>query len=242
MRSASSDRAIRPTSPLVDGIATRRSSGSSSSRSPRPSSTMSSGSRTTSGARGRARPRRMLVVRTLPGPRLPVLGASWAGLVVALVAAAIVASACDSSASTAPPGSHSSGPAPVASSTAPPVGGDGGGGGGSGPPGAAAGGGPTGSADPSASVPPTTPPASSPPGSDSTPFGGAAKGLRGEVFAFVTTDQVAAAADTLDYDATSTIVFFSLQAGANGDIQQGSTLRAWNSAATDHLIERAHAT
>jgi chitinase len=79
-------------------------------------------------------------------------------------------------------------------------------------------------------------------GVDPAKFGYAAKGLRGEVFAFVTTDQVAAAVDGLDWAATSTVVFFSLQAGANGDISAGSTLRAWNSAAADRLIARAHET
>jgi spore germination protein YaaH len=85
-------------------------------------------------------------------------------------------------------------------------------------------------------VPPVTPGSADP-----AKFGYVAKGLRGEVFAFVTWDQVPAAVDALDYDATSTIVFFSLQAGANGEIQNGTTLRAWNSAATDELIARAHA-
>jgi spore germination protein YaaH len=78
-------------------------------------------------------------------------------------------------------------------------------------------------------------------GYDPAKFAFAAKGLRGEVFGFVTWDQVGSALDELDFAATSTVVFFSLQAGANGDISNGSTLRAWNSAATTRLIEKAHA-
>jgi spore germination protein YaaH len=93
------------------------------------------------------------------------------------------------------------------------------------------------SADPAASATP-----SPPPGGDPAPFAFARKGLRGEVFAFVTTTQVDDAVESLDFAATSTIVFFSLQAGANGSIQAGSTLRAWNAASVDRLIERAHAT
>jgi spore germination protein YaaH len=78
-------------------------------------------------------------------------------------------------------------------------------------------------------------------GHDPAKFGFAAKGLRGEVFAFVTTGQVGDAVRNLDFAATSTVVFFSLQAGANGGIQNGSTLRAWDAAATDQLIAKAHA-
>ena len=105
--------------------------------------------------------------------------------------------------------------------------------------------------DPSASAAPSSAPPSSSPSATPTPapsggvdpakFGYAAKRLRGEVFAFVTWDQVPDAVTKLDYEATSTIVFFSLQAGANGEIQNGTTLRAWRDAATDELIARAHA-
>ena len=153
---------------------------------------------------------------------------------------AVVASACDSSAPSGPPVSPmastaSGGPPPLDSAS--PDGGGGGIGGGTGGPSTSV----TPTAAPSDSAPASAPPAGRD-GVDPAKFGFAAKGLRGEVFAFVTTDQVADAVDDLDWAATSTVVFFSLQAGANGDISAGSTLRAWKSAAADRLIARAHET
>jgi spore germination protein YaaH len=167
--------------------------------------------------------------------------------VVALVLLVVlIAGACDAAA-TAPPGATSAAsaepPASGSASTAPHSGGGSSGSGGSG---GSQSGAPGGSAPaslgPSASGSFASPAAGGPAGAyDSAKFGFAAKGLRGEVFAFVTTGQVADAVRTLDFAATSTVVFFSLQAGANGGIQNGSTLRAWDAAATDRLIAKAHA-
>jgi spore germination protein YaaH len=69
----------------------------------------------------------------------------------------------------------------------------------------------------------------------------ARKGLAGEVFAFVTIDQVADAT-ALDWDATSTVVFFSLAANADGRLSRDSRWRTWTSSRTDALISRARAT
>lgn len=86
-------------------------------------------------------------------------------------------------------------------------------------------------------------PSVGPPGSDYDPakFGFAAKGLRGEVMAFVTTSQVDDALARLDFGSTSTIAFFSLVAGRDGTITRDTRWRTWNSASVDRLIERAHA-
>jgi GH18 family chitinase len=99
-------------------------------------------------------------------------------------------------------------------------------------------------ASPSASASPSTGPSLVPPDGDYDPakFGFAAKGLRGEVMAFVTTSQVDDALARLDFDSTSTIAFFSLVAGANGSINKDTRWRSWNGKLVDQLIERAHAT
>jgi len=76
---------------------------------------------------------------------------------------------------------------------------------------------------------------------DPAKFGFAAKGLRGEVMAFVTTSQVDDALRDLDFAMTSTISFFSLEATSTGAIHQDGRWRIWNSANVDRLIERAHA-
>ena len=78
-------------------------------------------------------------------------------------------------------------------------------------------------------------------GYDPAKFGFAAKGLRGEVMAFVTTSQVDDAIARLDFGATSTIAFFSLVAGSNGSINQDTRWRSWTGPLVDQLIERAHA-
>jgi spore germination protein YaaH len=118
---------------------------------------------------------------------------------------------------------------------------------------------PAGSAAPGASSGPAPTPATggstggaagSPPGSSASPppaaarhpFVAADKGLKGEVFAFVTIDQVAEAAAGLDWDATSTVVFFSLAAGGTGKLVKDARWKVWTSARTDALIARAHAT
>ena len=78
-------------------------------------------------------------------------------------------------------------------------------------------------------------------GYDPAKFGFAAKGLRGEVMAFVTTSQVDDALARLDFEATSTIAFFSLVAGSTGSIVQDTRWRTWTGRRVDELIERAHA-
>ena len=94
-------------------------------------------------------------------------------------------------------------------------------------------------------VPPSAVPASSGPppavGYDPAKFGFAAKGLRGEVMAFVTTSQVDDALARLDFSAVSTIVFFSLEAASSGAIRQDGRWRIWNTGPVDELIARAHA-
>ncbi len=76
---------------------------------------------------------------------------------------------------------------------------------------------------------------------DPAKFGFAAKGLRGEVMAFVTTSQVDDALARLDFESVSTIAFFSLEASSSGTIRKDGRWRIWTSAATDELIARAHA-
>ncbi|HEX2755700.1 MAG TPA: glycosyl hydrolase family 18 protein, partial [Candidatus Limnocylindrales bacterium] len=103
------------------------------------------------------------------------------------------------------------------------------------------------SSEPGSSVAPTgtpTPSVGPAPSGDYDPakFGFAAKGMRGEVMAFVTTSQVDDALARLDFASTSTIAFFSLVAGANGSINRDTRWRSWNGPLVDQLIERAHAT
>ena len=76
---------------------------------------------------------------------------------------------------------------------------------------------------------------------DPVKFGFAAKGMRGEVMAFATIPELAYARDTLDYSAVSTLVFFSLQAGADGALLHDSRWRAWNGSVFDAVRDRAHA-
>lgn len=96
---------------------------------------------------------------------------------------------------------------------------------------------------------PTTTPASTPAGSPSgapariprTPFGFAARGMRGEVMAFVRADDLTYARSTLDLGAISTLVFFSLSADAGGDLTNaGSAWRSWTSTTMDAVVARAH--
>ncbi len=90
---------------------------------------------------------------------------------------------------------------------------------------------------------PSVGPSLGPSGADYDPakFGFAAKGLSGEVMAFVTTSQVDDALARLDFESTSTIAFFSLIAGRDGSITRDTRWRTWNGAKVDRLIERAHA-
>ena len=90
-------------------------------------------------------------------------------------------------------------------------------------------------------------PAASPPGPVAVPahdpvkFGFAAKGMHGEVMAFATIPELPYARDTLDFSAVSTLVFFSLQAGADGALLHDSRWRAWNGPIFDAVRDRAHA-
>jgi spore germination protein YaaH len=102
------------------------------------------------------------------------------------------------------------------------------------------------SVSPSASPSGTgTPPSVSPPGDvpphDPAKFGFAAKGMSGEVMAFATIPQMAYVRDTMDFSAVSTLVFFSLQAGADGALQHDSRWRAWRAPTFDAVLDRAHA-
>jgi spore germination protein YaaH len=87
---------------------------------------------------------------------------------------------------------------------------------------------------------PTTAPSASPPDTR-RPFEFAAKGLRGEVMAFVTTSQVDDALARLDFESVSTIAFFSLEASSTGAIRHDGRWRIWTGKLVDRLIERAHA-
>ena len=59
--------------------------------------------------------------------------------------------------------------------------------------------------------------------------------------AFATIPELAYARDTLDFSAVSTLVFFSLQAGADGSILHDSRWKAWNGPVFDAVRDRAHA-
>jgi spore germination protein YaaH len=81
---------------------------------------------------------------------------------------------------------------------------------------------------------------SGPPTGPRQPFEFAAKGLRGEVMAFVTTSQVDDALARLDFASVSTIAFFSLEASSSGAIRHDGRWRIWTGARVDRLIARAH--
>jgi hypothetical protein len=153
--------------------------------------------------------------------------------VLCAITLALVAGACDAAAPTGSAPALTNEPAATAAST---VGG-----------GVSSGRGGESTASPSVAGPSATSsavasPSLAPAGDyDPAKFGFAAKGLRGEVMAFVTTSQVDDAIARLDFDATSTIAFFSLVAGSNGSINQDTRWRSWTGALVDQLIERAHA-
>ena len=105
---------------------------------------------------------------------------------------------------------------------------------------------PTGAASsPSASPWPLPSPSPSAPAGipvpDPAKFGFAAKGMLGEVMAFVTVPELAYARDTLDLSAVSTLAFFSLQAAADGHLQHDSRWEAWNGPVFAAVLARAHA-
>jgi spore germination protein YaaH len=94
---------------------------------------------------------------------------------------------------------------------------------------------PTASAVPSA-VPSQTPL------SPLTPFGYRAKGMTHEVMAFVNHGHLEQEVPRLEYEAISTIVFFSLVVTSNGRINRKTIdWRRWMGSSMDTLIERAHA-
>ena len=160
-----------------------------------------------------------------------------------LLVVLLVAAACDSAAApgSAAPSTGAGGPASPAGGPVSP------GGGGGGPlPDASGAPSPAGPPASSPSAAPSATPAPSTPiptdGYDPAKFGFAAKGLRGEVMAFVTTSQIDDALERLDFESTSTIAFFSLVAGANGSINKDTRWRTWNGPLVDQLIAKAHAT
>jgi spore germination protein YaaH len=71
-------------------------------------------------------------------------------------------------------------------------------------------------------------------------FGFVAKGMSHEVMAFVTVSQIPYARKLLDYDAVSTIAFFSLQASHTGAIAHDKRFEIWNSVGVDEMIVKAH--
>ncbi len=108
----------------------------------------------------------------------------------------------------------------------------------------------TGAPSPSPTAGPASPspsPAASSPGMADVPahdlakFGFAAKGMRGEVMAFVTIPELVYARDTLDFAAVSTLAFFSLEAGSDGALVHDGRWRAWNAPILDAVRDRAHA-
>ena len=161
---------------------------------------------------------------------------SRAGRLIGLALAVLLAAAaCDSAAT---PGSPAPASAPPSASVGTPAGS------GNGSVGSDGGGVPGGAPDGSATVlvPSTVTPSSAAGDHDPAKFGFAAKGLRGEVMAFVTTSQVDDALARLDFASTSTIAFFSLVAGANGSINRDTRWRSWNALLVDDLVAKAHAT
>lgn len=92
---------------------------------------------------------------------------------------------------------------------------------------------------------PTVPSAAptSPPGfveHDPRKFGFAAKGMSNEMMAFVTAPQLEYAVETMDWDAVSTVAFFSLEATRDGTIARDGGWKVWNSPRMDRLIEAAN--
>lgn len=75
---------------------------------------------------------------------------------------------------------------------------------------------------------------------DPRKFGFAAKQMSHEVMAFVTVGQIPYARTRLDFDAISTLAFFSVEANRNGAIARDRRFEIWSSPAVDELIDRAH--
>ena len=99
---------------------------------------------------------------------------------------------------------------------------------------------PTSSAAPAPSSEPTAPPV--PAQRSAARFGYAAKGMSGEVMAFVESGEIAEALRDLDLSVVSTVAFFSLTPDARGDLsERGAAWRAWVSPEMSALIAKAHA-
>ncbi|HEY7590313.1 MAG TPA: glycosyl hydrolase family 18 protein [Candidatus Limnocylindrales bacterium] len=94
--------------------------------------------------------------------------------------------------------------------------------------------------------PSTSPPASTPPFTGDVPhdpakFGFRAKGMTGEIMAFMPIGQMQYVIDEMNWDVVSTLAFFSLEATRDGRIREDGGWRAWNSERMDRLIAKAHA-
>jgi spore germination protein YaaH len=76
---------------------------------------------------------------------------------------------------------------------------------------------------------------------DPAKFAFAAKGMAGEMMAFVTGGQVEYATTDMDWDVVSTVAYFSLEATRDGTIARDGGWRVWDSAKMTRLIEAAHA-
>ena len=175
-----------------------------------------------------------MTTTALPRRRERHRSGPWAlGALIVALAVAVAVAACETQATPPPPASPAGSAAPLAPSTVTTEG----------------------TTAPSvapafpATAPASTPASTSPPtptpvtaaGYDPAKFGFAAKGLRGEVMAFVTTSQVDDALARLDFSAVSTIAFFSLEASSTGSIRHDTRWRTWTSRPVDELIARAHA-
>jgi spore germination protein len=104
--------------------------------------------------------------------------------------------------------------------------------------------GPSPTATPSARPSPTATPSATPTAPatawDPDRFGFAAKGLSNEVLAFMAMDQTDYVLDTMDWDAVSTLAFFSLEATADGTIARDAGWNRWTSTKFGRVIRTAH--
>ena len=101
---------------------------------------------------------------------------------------------------------------------------------------------PTPSALVTASPTPTPDPAIADMTYDPAKFGFRAKGMTGEMMVFMPGSQIRYALDEMDWDVVSTVAFFSLEAGKDGQILEDAGWKVWNTDRMTSLITRAHAT
>lgn len=66
--------------------------------------------------------------------------------------------------------------------------------------------------------------------------------MTGEMMVFMSAGQIRYALDEMDWDVVSTVAYFSLEAGRDGQILQDAGWKVWNAARMTSLITRAHAT